>query len=312
VRGCLYASSGAAESAGDDAEWILGAGNWYPSLSHVPPSVARLLGLSTGYVSDAGFAALGASLTPELAVADSAVVRIDGPLIWHAHAPWRSGRPVASGDLSAASASGTPFHLHSIGDEAMDRLTSRAVELLSLTSNRPAGSGRVSVHGCVGGSGQLRGITLRNVRSALPYCLIVTGPGPLTVLTTSEAAALSAPPVGPDSTGVREITSGDPVANSGVAANFPTCLSPADGVATTSNQVSLQLSMPLQIVQCDLGNRGGAGACVVAGNGAALLLLACRVSSGSGSGVLVQVRVEFCSLRLTHSRFCCFPCSVHS
>ena len=60
----------------------------------------------------------------------------------------------------------------------------------------------------------------------------------------------------------------------------------------------LAVPLPLQVVQCDLGNRAGAGACVAVVDGGAVVLAGCRVAAGSGSGVLVEGG-SFASL--THS-----------
>lgn len=218
-------------------------------------------------MSDAGFAAIGAALTSEVAVADSAVLRIDGPLVWRT----RLGRS----EFSNAAQSTASAPLHVVGNPALDQQTARALELYALTSGVPPVS---PLHGHavrarVGGGGQLRGITLRNVRPALPHCLVVAGPGPVVVL--SDFARRSSPPE----------------FEAGVSGNFTSIPLPTLPLTPTINrQPALELASPLQVIQCDLGNRGGSGASVVANSGAALLLLACRVSAGSGSGLLVQVR----------------------
>lgn len=266
VRGCLFAGSASADADADDAEWLHGGGAWYPSLNQMPPSVARQLGLASGYISDAGFAAIGAALTSEVAVADSAVLRIDGPLVWRT----RPARPQLPSPLFSAMSS--PQHV--IGNSALDQQTARALELYALTSGVSVSSLQqgTAVRARVGGGGQLRGITLRNVRPALPHCLVVAGPGPIVVLPVHEKHS---PPQLIESAGAS-------------ASVLPPSVLPSFAIADRSP--ALELASPLQVVQCDLGNRGGSGACVVANAGAALLLLACRVSSGSGSGLLVQVR----------------------
>ena len=257
-----------------DAEWLFGGGSWYPSLSYMPPSIARQLGLASGYLSDVGFAAIGASLSSELAVADSAVVRIDGPLVWRTSLP-----------LRAASHGGrsTGNSLHTTGNASLDLQTARICELYALTSGSVT-EPPIAVRARVGGSGQLRGITLRNVRPILPHCVVVTGPGPVSVVSDSTVFPSSslAPP--------QSYQVGATSAAFGAGSVAPSTL---EAMQSSPRHTSrpLDLASPLQVVQCDLGNRSGSGACVVANSGAALLLLACRVSSGSGSGILVQVSV---------------------
>lgn len=274
VRGCLFAGSVGIDVAAD-AEWLFGGGSWYPSLSYMPPSIARQLGLASGYLSDVGFAAIGASLSSELAVADSAVVRIDGPLVWRTSLPLR---------VASHGGRNTGNSIHTTGNASLDQQTARICELYSLTSGSVT-EPPVAVRARVGGSGQLRGITLRNVRPILPHCLVVTGPGPVSVVSDSTVLPSSSlAPSQPCEVGATSVTFGA----SGSAA--PSTLEATQSSPRRTSR-SLDLASPLQVVQCDLGNRSGSGACVVANSGAALLLLACRISSGSGSGILVQVSV---------------------
>ena len=280
VRGCLFAGNLGTDSDADDAEWLYGAGAWYPSLHHMPPSVARQLGLTSGYVSDAGFAAIGASLTSEVAVADSAVVRIDGPLVWHT----RQRFPQSLDAIPASSTGRSNSLIHSVGSASLDLQTARALELYALTSGVSSSAG-VIAHAKVGGSGQLRGITIRNVRPVTPHCLVVVGPGPVVLLATPLSAhALSNPST---------LSASEPVTDSIVnTVPAPSTAMNFSGIPRKSSYSFIELALPLQVVQCDLGNRGGSGACVVANAGASMLMLACRIASGSGSGLLVQVCLE--------------------
>lgn len=265
VRGCLFSGTGGNNDT-DDREWLYAAGAWYPALSFMPPSVARQLGLASGYVSDVGFAAIGASLTSEVAVADSAVLRINGPLVWHTQSPL----PAAALESSSGP--------HTVGIESPDQQTARTLDLYTLTSGRSLSDPGPTARARVGGSGQLRGITLRNVRPTLPYCLVVAGPGPVVIVSTPSLAR---------SESVSCSSTSDTV--SAHPANSPSVRLTAHSEHSSTTRSCLELAMPVQIFQCDLGNRGGSGASIVANSGAAVLMLACRISSGSGSGILVQV-----------------------
>jgi hypothetical protein len=59
-------------------------------------------------------------------------------------------------------------------------------------------------------------------------------------------------------------------------------------IEDSSSSSPLRVPLPLQVVQCDLGNRSGGGACVSVHDGSAVALIACRITSGTGSGVLVE------------------------
>lgn len=157
----------------------------------------------SAFANDAGFASLGAPVSSDLAVADSSIVRLEGPLVWTT----RSAPPPA-------------------------KTTSRAA---------PAAPR---------GGGQLRGLTIRNVRAAAPYCLVVGGDGPRVLITAhpQAEATMPSPPSLPAAPLVATpaLNLSDPSANAAVAAGG---MSGAGGAGDTTPRAASQgafLSFELQ------------------------------------------------------------------
>lgn len=322
VRGCLYAGF---ESA--DEEWIAGpcaapsstavgqhaqpaslnpaAGtggfDWYPNLSFTPPSVAKRLGMQTAYLTDQGFASLGVGISSEMAVADSAIIRIDGPLVWRVRAPM--ALPSAAPSSTTASTSKAP------SSSAAASAAGLITDVTSQTLHFQPGSSPISFAQPRHGGGQIQGVTIRNVRQATPHCLVVQGPGAIAAVVEDvnvglpSAAAIDATADGVEATD--SATAAEPMdiagdqimvsadeADASAAPSAPATATQRQVIRSSTTGVShsttVSMPLPLTVVQCDLGNRSGAGACVAVFNGGAVCLVASRVSAGTGSGILVD------------------------
>lgn len=167
-----------------------------------------------------------------------------------------------------------------------------------------------------GGGGQLRGLTLRNVKNSIAHCLIVCGNGPLVLasgLGDSDNGGKGAPAAGAATDGIAikpdpsqqqrpaaqaGSASADVVIAAPLLSRASSAFSSSSSPTAPGNplaypvvpkpRLTVTLPPPLEVAQVDISNRGGSGAAVLVTNSAHASFIACRIGSGSGSGVLLS------------------------
>lgn len=367
-------------------EWIAGPlGDWYPSLLQMPPSQARSIGLSSGNLYDADFA-VGASSEDDPSVADAAIVRLEGPLLWNAHysrsktSAIGNGLSGVGGDISAMGGTGgvgsgsptltdiAPMHYshqgrgrprkvayedhtkppevsafdqpyqlpggseivpiqdvpssllftalytagHDVG-HAFPHKDKKGEEAAKLPAQPPDLAPSVYPSDSLSdlppvavslprGGGLLRGITLRNVKSAESHCIVVRGPGAVLCVRMHDALGKrGAEKETVLAEGKKSAKSSGSEKKANPSAEAAAVLSPSSttdilpGSASTSNAAlhttwRVKYTFPPSVIiqQCDIGNRGGRGSAVSLELGSVTHLIGCRISSGTGSGLYVQ------------------------
>jgi hypothetical protein len=172
VLGCLFAGA-----VTRDDEWILAPnGQWYPSLSHTPPSLVKKMGLSSGFLSDSGFTNLGLPLSAEIAVADSAILRINGPIFWN------TGQRSLSNHRGATGTAKGHHGATSMQPAGQKMMQTRDDAILAHVIGYKHGTGHIGIRPPAGSFGHMRGLTVRNVSRKYPHAIVVAGPGPFYVL----------------------------------------------------------------------------------------------------------------------------------